>query len=100
MDLGLKNKLALVTGSTAGIGFAIAKGLLEEGAKVVISGRTQQRLDEAVAKLKSAGNALGAVGDMSIAAGGGRGGGGGEGFLLAGPPGPNNGRFLLERRGR
>ena len=69
MDLGLKNKLALVTGSTAGIGFAIARGLLDEGARVVINGRTQQRLDEAVAKLKSAGNALGAVGDMSIAAG-------------------------------
>lgn len=69
MDLGLKNKLALVTGSTAGIGFAIARGLLEEGAQVVINGRTQQRVDEAVARLKSAGNALGAVGDMSTAAG-------------------------------
>ena len=69
MDLGLKNKLALVTGSTAGIGFAIARGLLEEGAKVVINGRTQLRVDEAVAKLKSAGDTLGAVGDMSTAAG-------------------------------
>jgi NAD(P)-dependent dehydrogenase (short-subunit alcohol dehydrogenase family) len=69
MDLGLKNKLALVTGSTAGIGFAIAKGLLEEGAQVVINGRTRQRVDEAVARLKPAGNALGAVGDMSTAAG-------------------------------
>src|SRR3990172_8659885 len=72
MDLGLKNKLALVTGSTAGIGFAIARGLLEEGAKVVINGRTQLRVDEAVAKLKSAGDALGAVGEMSPAAGGGQ----------------------------
>ena len=69
MDLGIKNKLALVTGSTAGIGYAIAKGLLEEGAQVVINGRTGQRVDEAVAKLKSAGNALGAAGDMSTAAG-------------------------------
>ena len=69
MDLGLRNKLALVTGSTAGIGFAIARGLLEEGAKVVINGRTRQRVDEAVAKLKPAGNAFGAAGDMSTAAG-------------------------------
>jgi len=69
MELGLKNKLALVTGSTAGIGYAIAQGLLEEGAKVIINGRTQRRVDEAVARLKSAGNALGAAGDMSSAAG-------------------------------
>jgi NAD(P)-dependent dehydrogenase (short-subunit alcohol dehydrogenase family) len=68
MDLGIKDKLALVTGSTAGIGYAIAKGLLEEGAKVVINGRTRQRVDEAVAKLKSAGNVFGAAGDMSTAA--------------------------------
>ena len=69
MDLGIKNKLALVTGSTAGIGYAIAKGLLEEGARVVINGRSRQRVDDAVAKLKSAGDALGAAGDMATAAG-------------------------------
>ncbi len=40
MDLQLKDKTALVTGSTAGIGFAIAKGLLKEGAAVYINGRT------------------------------------------------------------
>lgn len=48
MDLQLKDKLALVTGSTAGIGYAIAKQLAHEGAKVIVNGRTQQRVDEAV----------------------------------------------------
>jgi NAD(P)-dependent dehydrogenase (short-subunit alcohol dehydrogenase family) len=69
MDLGIKNKLALVTGSTAGIGYAIAQGLLEEGARVVINGRTKARVDDALATLKSAGNVLGAVGDMATVAG-------------------------------
>jgi NAD(P)-dependent dehydrogenase (short-subunit alcohol dehydrogenase family) len=54
MQTGLQNKTALVTGSTAGIGFAIAKGLLQEGATVIINGRTQARVDEAIAKLKAA----------------------------------------------
>ena len=48
MDLQLKDKLALVSGSTAGIGYAIAKQLAHEGAKVIVNGRTQQRVDEAV----------------------------------------------------
>lgn len=48
MDLQLKDKLALVTGSTAGIGYAIAKQLAQEGAKVIVNGRTQQRVDNAV----------------------------------------------------
>lgn len=52
MDLQLKNKLALVTGSTAGIGYAIAKQLAAEGAQVVVNGRTQQRVDAAVASIK------------------------------------------------
>jgi NAD(P)-dependent dehydrogenase (short-subunit alcohol dehydrogenase family) len=37
MDLGLKGKIALVTGSTAGIGFAIAKALAQEGASVYVN---------------------------------------------------------------
>ena len=51
MDLKIKNKTALVTGSTAGIGFAIAKALANEGASVVINGRTAKRVGSAVAEL-------------------------------------------------
>jgi len=47
MDLQLTNKKALVTGSTVGIGFAIASCLVEEGASVVVNGRSQQRVEEA-----------------------------------------------------
>ncbi|NUY80285.1 SDR family oxidoreductase [Flavobacterium sp. MAH-1] len=53
MDLQLKNKTALVTGSTAGIGFATAKLLLKEGAKVYINGRKQNGIDEAINRLKN-----------------------------------------------
>lgn len=53
MDLKLKNKTALVTGSTAGIGFAIAQLLAEEGGGVGINGRTQARVDAAIAKITS-----------------------------------------------
>lgn len=52
METMLKGKKALVTGSTAGIGFAIAKQLLNEGAKVFINGRTEYRVDRAVEQLK------------------------------------------------
>jgi NAD(P)-dependent dehydrogenase (short-subunit alcohol dehydrogenase family) len=52
MDLQLKDKLALVSGSTAGIGFAIAQALAGEGATVIVNGRTEQRVDAAMAKLK------------------------------------------------
>jgi NAD(P)-dependent dehydrogenase (short-subunit alcohol dehydrogenase family) len=48
MDLQLDGKKALVTGSTAGIGFAIARALAREGASVVITGRTQRRVDGAI----------------------------------------------------
>jgi NAD(P)-dependent dehydrogenase (short-subunit alcohol dehydrogenase family) len=47
MDLQLTSKTALVTGSTGGIGLAIAQRLAAEGAAVIITGRTQARLDEA-----------------------------------------------------
>ena len=52
MQLGLEGKTALVTGSTAGIGYAAARGLAQEGASVVVNGRTAARVQEAVGKLK------------------------------------------------
>lgn len=53
MDLNLTGKRAVVTGSTAGIGYAAARELAAMGATVAINGRTQVRVDEAIAKLKS-----------------------------------------------
>ena len=53
MDLQLKNKTALVTGSTAGIGLATAKLLAAEGATVIINGRTQSRIDDAIENIRS-----------------------------------------------
>jgi len=53
MKLQLENKKALVTGSTAGIGFAIALNLAKENAEVIINGRTAERVEAAVAKIKS-----------------------------------------------
>lgn len=52
MDLELNGKKALVTGSTAGIGFAIASRLVQEGVTVTVNGRTQARVDAAVERLK------------------------------------------------
>jgi NAD(P)-dependent dehydrogenase (short-subunit alcohol dehydrogenase family) len=51
MDLDLKGKIALVTGSTAGIGFAIAKRFAVEGAEVILNGRTDERVRESIAKI-------------------------------------------------
>ena len=52
MDLNLDEKTALVTGSTAGIGFAIAAGLAEQGATVIVNGRTHARVEDAVRRIK------------------------------------------------
>lgn len=70
MDLQLKHKLALVTGSTAGIGNAIASSLAREGARVIVSGRTPAAVDAAVARMKShtGGEIEGFAGDLSVAA--------------------------------
>src|ERR1700730_6769319 len=66
MDLQLKNKTALVTGSTAGIGLAIAQALVKEGASVIVNGRTQPRVDEAV---KKSGAAHGIAADLGTEGG-------------------------------
>ena len=53
MDLGLKGKTAVVSGSTAGIGLAIATALAAEGASVIINGRTEARVAAAIKKIRS-----------------------------------------------
>jgi len=56
MDLQLEGKRALVTGSTAGIGYAIAEVLLQEGTSVIVNGRTKERVDTAVQNLRARSN--------------------------------------------
>ena len=53
MNIDLSGKAALVTGSTSGIGHAIARGLALAGASVVVNGRSQAKVDAAVAALAS-----------------------------------------------
>lgn len=70
MDLQIRDKLALVTGSSKGIGLAIAQRLASEGARVIVNGRSQQSVDTAIEKLSA--NAEGGVfetfvGDLSRA---------------------------------
>ncbi len=69
MDLNLTKKLALVTGSTAGIGRAIAAALSREGAVVIVNGRSQDSVRAVVAGLHSSsqGEVHGFVGDLSTA---------------------------------
>jgi len=52
MDLGFKGKLAVVSGSTAGIGLAIATTLVREGARIVINGRTEKRVAAAAERIR------------------------------------------------
>jgi NAD(P)-dependent dehydrogenase (short-subunit alcohol dehydrogenase family) len=70
MDLQLKGKLALVSGSTAGIGHAIAASLAAEGAIVIVNGRSQDAVDEAVRKIAAATGSpvRGFAGDLGTAA--------------------------------
>src|SRR6478672_7869272 len=67
MDMGLKNRRALVMGGTKGLGRSIADALAEEGAALTISGRDQGRLDEAATALraKGAASAIGVVADVA-----------------------------------
>jgi len=69
MDLRLKDRLALVSGSTAGIGLAIAASLATEGARVIVNGRTQSAVERAVDHVKSTANAeiRGFAGDLTDA---------------------------------
>ena len=72
MDLQLEGKRVLVTGSTAGIGFAIAKGLAKEGASVIVNGRSTKRVEEALTALNKAGvsrNLEGLAADLGTADG-------------------------------
>ncbi|MEA2860641.1 MAG: hypothetical protein QOC72_2680 [Methylobacteriaceae bacterium] len=72
MKIDLSGKTAIVTGSTEGIGYAIAAGLAEAGARVVVNGRTQAKVDEALAALKNKvpnAEAEGFAGDLSTAQG-------------------------------
>jgi NAD(P)-dependent dehydrogenase (short-subunit alcohol dehydrogenase family) len=72
MKIDLSGKTALVTGSTSGIGNAIARGLAAAGAAVMVNGRTQAKVDAVVAALGKAipgSNVLGIAADVSTAAG-------------------------------
>src|ERR1039458_4787683 len=72
MDLKLGGKTALVTGSTAGIGLAIARSLAIEGARVWINGRTQERVESAAAvicKAVTGAQVEGIVADFSSSVG-------------------------------
>jgi NAD(P)-dependent dehydrogenase (short-subunit alcohol dehydrogenase family) len=69
MDLKLQGKLALITGSTAGIGLAIATTLAREGASVIINGRSKKSVDDVVGSLESGtgGDVQGFAGDLTVA---------------------------------
>src|SRR5258706_227943 len=72
MDLGLRGKIAVVSGSTAGIGLAIAAALAAECAKVVVNGRTQSRVDAALKAIQQSvtgAELRGVAADLGTAAG-------------------------------
>src|SRR4029077_8483437 len=72
MHIDLSGKTAIVTGSTAGIGLAIARGLAAAGAKVVVNGRTEATVEKAVAELAGTASSVrveGFAGDLGSAAG-------------------------------
>lgn len=69
MDLGLTGKVAVVTGSSRGLGLASAAALLREGCRVTICARGEARLNEAAAELQTLGGVLPVVADLSTAEG-------------------------------
>ena len=68
MDLGLKNKIALVTGSSKGLGYAAALALAKEGCKVAINGRDESRIKSAAEKIQkeTGSQTIGLAGDVSL----------------------------------
>jgi NAD(P)-dependent dehydrogenase (short-subunit alcohol dehydrogenase family) len=68
MNIDLSGKTALVTGSTQGIGLAIAKGLAQAGARVAVNGRTRSRVDDATAQIQ--GDVIGVTADVTTDDGG------------------------------
>ena len=69
MDLGIKGKVALVTGGSRGLGRQAALSLAAEGVNVAVCGRTKDTLDRAVGELRSAGaEAIGVIADISAPA--------------------------------
>ena len=69
MDLDLDMKRAVVTGSTAGIGRAIAAGLAAEGVEVIVNGRTREKVEKVAQEISAAGRAYGVAADLSTADG-------------------------------
>jgi 3-oxoacyl-[acyl-carrier protein] reductase len=65
MDLGLSDRVYVVTGGSRGLGFAAAEVLVAEGAHVIVAARDQQGLDEAVARLGGSGSAVGLQADLA-----------------------------------
>jgi 3-oxoacyl-[acyl-carrier protein] reductase len=61
MDLGLRNRVAIVTGSSRGLGKATATALAHEGARVVLNGRTEQTLNDTADEIRAAGGVVEAV---------------------------------------
>ncbi|MBI3176218.1 MAG: SDR family oxidoreductase [Chloroflexi bacterium] len=68
MDLGLKDKIALVTGSSRGLGYATAVALAKEGCKVAINGRDEAKIQAVAEKLQkeTGAQAIGLAGDVSL----------------------------------
>ncbi|HEX6500763.1 MAG TPA: SDR family oxidoreductase [Micromonosporaceae bacterium] len=65
MDLGLSDRVYILTGASRGLGYATAECLVAEGAKVVLSARDQERLDAAVQRLGGADHATGVAADLA-----------------------------------
>src|SRR6478735_4248883 len=103
MDLGLKDKVAVVAGGSRGCGFGIAEALANEGAAVVLSGRNEQAVSTAVARIrKTGGKVSGVVSDMVAKDGAtrivsaARSAFGDPDILVVNPPGPNRVRGFEE----